>query len=387
MKVFVITLLISFVNLTSLFCQSATGDCSSVQISNVPPYPTVYFAWTGTKNCNDGGGYYEGCDEGNGPACCRIIVYGEPVTPRVWLERLEANGTWSTVSGPQHSTTFSNVAHGTYRVKCQVPNIAENACPPSVSGNITKSRMCLFNLSGQFIGYWGTWDNTPFNSAPPTYTNSVIVGIVVTSDIAFNFVDGGGGDNIPNGFDYDELVRMDASASKNYNAWWLAIFELGGQQRYRSNGWTSGQVGMIDLTALWNGGPADNWHFETLNSYMIQFAIVNEQCQIHGQWTNLDKAFFVCPTGSGYKFKKPENSISIYPNPVNHHFRFTGIDFTPINKFEYEIRSMDGKLVKRQFILDPSTNYSLDGVQSGIYLVSLYKDDQRIFNTKLSVVK
>ncbi|MBL0237446.1 MAG: T9SS type A sorting domain-containing protein [Saprospiraceae bacterium] len=345
------------------------GGCSTVIVTSVPQYPHDVFIFPPL------GGYFRPT---NNP-CVSLV---NPCLPessnetRHWLQLKQLNGSFINIQGPVEGdgAVFSTVAHGTYRVYTQIPEY-ENF-PNCENGR--KEILCQANLV--HMGWNGHYGN------PGVYSNEVQVGIVVPSDIAYNFVDGSGGDNIPNGFDYGELVRMDASASKNYNAWWLAIFELGGQQRYKANGWTPGQVGTINLTEFWKKN-TPQWEFESLNSYLVQFAIVNEQCQIQGQWTNLDKAFFICPTGSGCKFEKPENSISIYPNPVNSQFRFTGIDFTPVNKFEYELRSLEGKLIQKQIIVDPSTNYSIDGVQSGIYLISLFKDDQRVFNTKLSLIK
>jgi len=112
-----------YVTLFLLHCfsgiaQTASGNCTGITVSNIPSYPVVYFANVNFSNCLDGGGYYEGCDEGGRPACCRLITSGNPVTPRFWLEQLNKDGTWSTVAGPQHQKTFSNLAHGTYRVRC-----------------------------------------------------------------------------------------------------------------------------------------------------------------------------------------------------------------------------------------------------------------------------
>lgn len=68
--------------------QTATGGCTSVTVSNIPTYPVVYFASVGYKNCNTTIGYFEGCDEGSAEGgCCRIITFGNPTTPRFWLER------------------------------------------------------------------------------------------------------------------------------------------------------------------------------------------------------------------------------------------------------------------------------------------------------------
>ncbi len=244
--------------------QTAEGGCTDVTVTDIPPYPTVYFASVGFKNCKDGGGYYEGCDEGGKPACCRIIIFGSPTTPRFWLEQLQDDDSWLEVEGPQFGTTFSDVDKGTYRVKCQVPTIATNICKNSSSGGLANARICLFNTLGQFIGYWGTWDNSPYGTTPPTYSNTVIVGPTTEADIGYTFIDSTPNDPFEGGYDFGEEVKMNTSASRNYDLWWLAIFEDGLTfNRYRSNGWTSGSTvpnDEIDLTAFWEGGVG--WEFE-----------------------------------------------------------------------------------------------------------------------------
>lgn len=169
------------------FAQTATVNCSnnSITVTNLPPYPTVYMQGNFLV-CRDGGGFYAGCDEDGRPACCQVLLNpGTPVKPRIYLEQLQyGSGSWLEVEGPQTSTVFNNLAKGTYRVKVQNPDIAENACDTDKFGNIIKARTCLFNTSGQFIGYLGTWDNSPFGGTPPTYSNTVTVGVTDQSDIA-----------------------------------------------------------------------------------------------------------------------------------------------------------------------------------------------------------
>jgi len=97
MKIFFIFLLtlLSHLFVQNSFAQTATVNCNTNQITvtNIPITPTVYFAQVGFKDCSDGGGFYEGCDGAGQKACCRVIIQGNPVTPRFFLERLE-NGSW-----------------------------------------------------------------------------------------------------------------------------------------------------------------------------------------------------------------------------------------------------------------------------------------------------
>lgn len=374
--------LLSHLVVQKSFAQTATVNCSTngITVSNIPPHPTVYFASVGYKNCRDGGGYYEGCDEGGQPACCRVITSGSPVTTRFWLERLDL-GTWTTVAGPQFQITFSNLAHGTYRVRCQAPTIATNICTNS-SGNLPGARICLFNSAGQFIGYWGTWNNTPFGNTPPTYTNTVVVGATVQSDIAWNFIDANGNDL----FNPGEQIRMNTANTKNYENWWLAIFENGGQNRYWSNGWTQGQVpgNQINLTSLTNGAfqSGTNPFAQIPVSYTVQFAI---SASCNTVWTNLDKNFAVCPAGLGCRIAE-DKEITLYPNPANNSFQILNLEIDPSKQQRIVLMDMNGRTVKA-FEQITQSEFDISTLTNGMYLVSVWENGSRLLTTKLSVVK
>ena len=385
-------LFISFLLMLSCYvtAQTAEGGCTDVTVTDIPPYPTVYFAYVGYKNCKDGGGYYEGCDEDGRPACCRIITFGSPTTPRFWLEQIQDDGSWLEVEGPQFSITFSDVDKGTYRVKCQVPTIAENACGKDPFGNVIKARMCLFNLLGQFIGYWGTWDNSPYGTTPPTYSNTVVVGATTAEDISYTFVD------IPEtgseqAYDFGETAIMYVSDSRDYDLWWLAIFEDGPTfNRFKSNGWTSGSKVPNDefnLTEFWANGT--EWQFETFHSYMVQFVIENRKCRNGIEqippttWNNLDRTFFICPAGSGCRFGVNEKEIVISPNPANGVIRLQNFEPDLDGDYLLTITDMAGRLVKT--IPLTTDRVDISDLQRGMFVVSILKEDNQVFNAKLVV--
>ncbi len=365
--------------------QTATGGCSSVTVSNLPSFPVVYFAYVGFKNCTE----TSSCQDGGESPCCRVITSGDPTTPRFWLEKLTDLG-WVTVSGPQFSTTFSSVARGTYRVKCQVPTIAENICKKDGQGNIIRARICLFNLLGQFIGFWGTWDNTPFGTTPPTYSNTVIVGATTSTDISYTFVDPTPGDPFESGFDYGEVAKMNTAACKDYDLWWLAIFEDGPTyHRYRSNGWTTGTVpgNEFNLTNFWDGGVG--WNFETFHSYKVQFVIENRSCRNGieqnppATWNVLERSFFICPTGTGCRIGGDRKAISLSPNPAKSFVRL--LNFEPDQGREYSVTITDlaGKVMRR-FALN-SDEVDVSSLQSGMFALAIEEDGKRIFASKLVV--
>lgn len=381
--------LVSHFAVQNSLAQTATVNCTtnSITVSNIPPFPTVYFANVGFKNCADGGGFYEGCDEGGQKACCRVItrnasgVFPSPVTPRFWLERL-VDGSWTTVAGPQFTTTFSNLAHGTYRVRCQAPTIATNICMEEGNPNLPGARICLFNESGQFIGYWGTWDNTPFGTTPPTFSNTVVVGATVPSDINWSFIDPNGNDLFSPG----EQIRMNTANTINYTHWWVAIFENGGQNRYWSNGWTQGQIpgNQINLTTLTNGAfTTGGQPFAQIPvSYTVQFAI---SAQCNTAWTNLNKNFAVCPAGLGCRIAADED-IRLYPNPANNSFQLHNFDVDPSKQQRIVLLDMNGRTVK-SFEQITESVFDISDLINGLYVVSLWENGSRLLTTKLSVVK
>ena len=64
------------------------------------------------------------------------------------------------------------------------------------------------------------------------------------------------------GADEGETVIMDATESKNYNMYWLAMHEQtpgDGPNRWRFNGWTDGILGVKNLSTFWDGGIG--WNF------------------------------------------------------------------------------------------------------------------------------
>ncbi|MEQ8705733.1 MAG: T9SS type A sorting domain-containing protein [Phaeodactylibacter sp.] len=367
------------------FAQTATVNCSnnSITVTNLPPYPTVYMQGSFLA-CRDGGGFYAGCDEDGRPACCRSLPSpGTPSKPRIYLEQLQyGSGSWLEVEGPQTSTVFNNLAKGTYRIKVQNPDIAENACGTDKFGNIIRGRTCLFNDNGQFIGYLGTWDNSPFGGTPPTYSNTVTVGVTDQSDIAWNFIDANGNDL----FNPGEPIRMNTTGTKNYDAWWVAIFENGGQNRWWSNYWTEGQIpgDQIDLNALTSGAfqSGTNDFAQIPVSYTVQFAI---SAECNTSWTNLNRNFAVCPSGLGCRIAENEE-IRVFPNPANHSFQLLNYDVDITKQQRIVLMDMNGRIVK-SFEHIGSPGFDISDLANGLYLVSIWENGNRLLTTKLSIVK
>ncbi|HAD13167.1 MAG TPA: hypothetical protein DCF33_12115, partial [Saprospirales bacterium] len=210
----------------------------------------------------------------------------------------------------------------------------------------------------------------------------------VASDIAYNFVDGGSGDLLPNGFDYEEVVTMDATASKNYDLYWLAVFEDSDPYRYHSLGWNFvnpvGGIGSYNLSAQ-----VGNLYFQpfgfpqTLSQYTVQFAVENSAC-LNQSWVNLDKIFLVCPSGFGCRFEQPSLQESkLAPNPS-----YGSLQVLNLAAGEYTLKLVDiSGLVVNEALFQSGEAIDLEGIASGIYVASVWQNGIRLFSDKLVITQ
>lgn len=248
----------------------AIGGCTNVTVTQIPLYQIVYSV-TAKKECQ--------VQVGEGECCIVLPWFADMnlMRPKLRLERFNPNtNSWDFVTEVRGDagTIFPNLTQGRYRVFVVLPYYNENTCKTDAQGNVIQTRVQILSEQLQFLGYLGTYDNSPFGGNCFCYSNEVLVGATMPSDISYTFVD------IPEtgseaAYDFGEVARMNTSASKNYNLWWLAIFEDGpNYQRYRSNGWTSGNVpnNEFNLTTFW-GPIGSGWQFETFHSYKVQLVI------------------------------------------------------------------------------------------------------------------
>ena len=385
MKNLIFVLCVLFSLQSFLFGQTAEGGCSQVTLLTVPLYPKVWIA-SAVDDCGK-----DPCFNKE-EECCAIGIWKiRPMPPKLFLQKKNNFGNWVTVSGPKYGFPpyiFENVNEkGMYRIKIITPYYDENSCCIDFHGNITKKRIKLFNGNGQFIGYWGTYNNTPFGGNKTFFTNEVIVGHTTLADNSFTFIDEPETGS-EHAYDEGETVIMDASASNNYNLWYLSIGESGPvYNRWKSNEWTNGTIDIFDLTAFWNKNTS--WNFEVFHSYDVNFVVENHQCRNGIEypgtlWNIRTKTFFVCPAGSGCRIVIDEHQFSILPNPANNTIFFK--DFDPVVDKGYRISLYDmaGRLVKSESL---NAEYmDISDLTNGMYVIALMKNGKKVFKAKLQVI-
>jgi hypothetical protein len=295
------------------------------------------------------------------------INYCLPAQRQYQLQRLDGI-TWTVVADWQESTMFNNVTvHATYRVAIRTPEIEITInCAPGPYRRV-------FNFqSGQHIGYVGLW-------SPLTYTNTVVVGASVQSDINWSFIDANNNDL----FNPGEEVKMNTAGTINYDRWWVAIFENGGQNRYWSNGWTyESQIPGDELNlSVMAEGVFDPFE-EIPVSYTVQFAIMTECNTV---WINLNKNFAVCPAGIPCRIAAGED-IVLAPNPANNSFRLLNVTLNDESRFRLMLTDISGRTVKVYEGIK-QTAYDISDLSNGLYIVNVWDGDNRIHTTRLSIVK
>jgi Secretion system C-terminal sorting domain len=358
-----------------LQAQTSKGGCTEVKLTEIPTYPLVY-SLSSAKNC----------EEQVGGECCRIagpLSTPAVMLPKLWLEQL-VSGNWTTVGSPVYGgvgTAFTNLTHGTYRIKILTPYFNENICKKDANGNAIKTRIRVYAVGGAFVGYLGTYDNTPFGGNVTYYTNQSIVGKTLASDSFYTFID-----NPETGseaaYDFGEIAKINTASCKDYDLWWLAIFEDGPTyHRYRSNNWTIGKISDFNLSNFWQGGGA-TWKFETFHSYKVQFVIENNECK-NNPWNNNERTFFICPTGSGCRFGTDTKEIVVTPNPANGIIQFQ--NFEPDLGINYQLVVCDvsGKEVKSLNLY--STEADVSELPNGMFVLRILREGKPVFVTKLII--
>jgi hypothetical protein len=376
---FIFTLSILLNN--SVYCQrELKGNCSKVWLDAVlPRIPGYILPLDGTQqvsNCN-----------------VEVNLFTRGLL-LVDLQRKESSGNFVSVSGGSHGypddypfSANDNLSPGIYRMK------VERIEPISCSTGFVKAFK-----DGEDLGKLGT---VVFGD----YTNELIVGAPTQSDNSITFLNGNGVylDNNPQYnryFDSNESIQIDATASTNYNEYQIAIQEYWsgnpswpGRWRALGNGGYGGFINtsnrplaVEDLRDIWNIHGTSNWEFIPGNAYRLQVTIRNSNCV---SWVDNLQWFYICnnPNWACRKgIDKGNIEPTISPNPVIRAFKMDGFTFNPISSVTDEliIHDLTGRLVKN-FTNIKENEFDVSDLTTGVYFISVLRDNQKLFTKKLMV--
>ncbi len=137
-----IPLLFLSLALGTSYGQSASGDCSSISVTSNPGFTNnLWGASVGYKNGNN--------------SCNRVITSGSVWQPRYQLQS-KSGSSYSNVGTWQYgNATFSGLAHGTYRIAIENPQVAYNvpgsACTGPSAVITCPERISAYGVSGHRI--------------------------------------------------------------------------------------------------------------------------------------------------------------------------------------------------------------------------------------------
>jgi Secretion system C-terminal sorting domain len=363
----VFLLLLTFFYVFSIKAQTVTisGGCTSVSLVSSTSGGVNFATNLYSKNGNNLS------QLGN---ICTLQALDASLTmgPLFTLQIKSGNSFMDVFVGGSNSTgNFTGLSHGTFRVAMTFPIIRGII-------SCTKGFATVQNTIGQKIGFEGT-----YAGQPSFISNEVVVGATLPSEVQYTYIDPTNG--MPNGWDVNELMKIDASNSKNYDRWWLAIFEQGGSNRYRSLGWNFGKMSVLDLKDIWNNG--SGWQFQQGTYYYVQLAAMTGCNSSWVEATNpvsSSNAFFVCGNNWGCKTVSEYTNMIVSPNPANNTFRVSNVD--NISDHRVTLTDLSGRTVKSYSNI---SNEELDIAElpTGMYLVQLWNGTKKVQTTKLSVVK
>lgn len=351
---------------------TATIDCINrpdrIVAINMPPVGSSTTLWTGVFSYQN--------------PCSRVFLFTGLACghgnnqPRYFLDSYSfSTGLWTQWVGPVGCPIFESLPHGTWRVRGQNPiEVNGSGCE---GGHVS-----VYNNLQQWIGYLGTYVGAPMDTS-----NIVVTGPTQQNEVTAKYIETYG--TLNNAlFNYDETPKLSTFGTKNYDRWWIAIFEHGGQNRYGGPGWTFGFIpnDEINLRDVWVSAGFDK--FEPITSgvtYEVQFAVAG-QCNQY--WVQASLPYFgVCTQGMPCREAFEEPEVSLSPNPANDAFRLSSFDTGAYGSGQHlSIHDLNGRVVK-EFAQANQEYFDVSDLSNGLYLVSLWEGESRKKTFKLSIVR
>ncbi len=380
-NLFSLLLLICLGATNNAFSQpTAVGGCNSAEVTGGIPTPTNATPfWIGnlvslSPNAN---------------ACVRVwhsksianLCGDGSDDPLFTLQRLNpTNNTFVTVR-TQNCPLFTNITtRGIHRIGIQLPVAVPG------SGGCAGGFVTINSTSNAFLGYHGSYINAPF-----VFTNTFIVGATTTADNNFTFIDPGETAS-ESTYDAGEIVKISNLTSRNYDLWYLAIFENGPiYNRSRGIGWSTGTMpNNFNLTNVWNdGNPTTGWKFEPNHSYTVQYVTENSLCRNGiefnpgGNWNGRDRTFFICAPGTGCRIGEDAQKIVLSPNPASSVVRLLNLEMDAGSEYRLTITDLAGRAVRNTTLI--SNEVDISELTYGMYVMTIERDGKRILTDKLVV--
>ena len=352
---------------------TASVDCitNTVSVTGMPTVSSPMPLWTGAF-------IYQN-------PCGRVFQYATlgcgngSNQPRYFLDRYNwTTKTWSVYAGPTGCpTSTNNLPHGTWRWR------GENPIEQNGSGCAT-GHILVYNNLGQTIGYLGT-----YNGAPSYTSNVTVTGPTLASEVKAKYKETIG--NLTNAlFNYNEIPKIDTKGTINYDRYWVAIYELGGQNR-STGSWYDGFIpgDEINLLNIWKAAFGPNATFEPVNTtsitYQVQFAAMGP-CNSAG-WVEANLSNFgVCTSAIICRGAFEEQEVEVNPNPASSTFHLDNFQPEVTQDYRLTVTDLSGRTVKEYTDLT-TTDFDVSDMSDGLYMVTLWKKDAVVKTFKLSVVK
>ncbi len=286
---------------------------------------------------------------------------------------------WTQWVGPV-GCPYGNVPHGTWRWRAKNPI-------EQIGSGCNEGHILVYDNPlpfGNWIGYLGT-----YNGAPTYTSNITVAGPTLQNEVKAKYKETIG--NLNNAlFNYNETPKLDTKGTINYDRYWVAIYELGGQNR-STGSWYFDFIpnDEINLLDIWKTAFGSNATFEPYNTttikYQVQFAAMGP-CNSSGWVEAALPTFGVCTSALMCRGAFEEQEVEVNPNPASSTFHLDNFQPEVTQDYRLTVTDLSGRTVKEYTDLT-TTDFDVSDMSDGLYMVTLWKKDAVVKTFKLSVVK
>jgi hypothetical protein len=178
-------------------------------------------------------------------------------------------------------------------------------------------------------------------------------------------------------------IYMDNSNTFGESGWMVSIClkdDFIGCLAWTSTYWQEGRIPqtMNLLTEVWKLHHPD-WNFWQ-GQYEVQVAVYKNFCT---SWEAQHYTFYV--VSSGCRIDENDTfEVSLFPNPASDYLQLTGLEMVK-SEMMYRILDMSGRIIARDFLINPNYPISLGGLKNGLYVLQIEAGD-RLINKRFTVI-